>query len=116
MLLRCVYKALYYILYRIPFNTSIMKFCSHVVVAKVSEFPSPSKRETYKEKFEETLCVVNPFLPRRFPMDEQNRLALDRVKSTKVLAGQERVKIACKQGEINQTLFVQTYKFGTVLV
>ena len=75
-----------------------------------------SKRETYKEKFEEALCVVNPFLPRRFPMDEQNRLALDGVKSTKVLVGQERVNTACKQGEINQILFVQTCKFGTVLV
>ena len=63
---------------------------------------------TYKEKFEETLCVVNPFLPKRFPIDEQNRLALDRVKSTKVLVGQERVNTVCKQGEINQTLFVQT--------
>ena len=60
--------------------------------------------------------VVNLFPSKEFPIDEQNRLALDRVKSTKVLAGQERVKIACKQGEINQTLFVQTYKFGTVLV
>ena len=34
----------------------------------------------------------NPFLPKGFPIDEKNCLALDGVKSTKVPIGQERVK------------------------
>ena len=35
--------------------------------------------------------ILNPFLPKGLPIDEQNRLALDRVKSTKEPIGQKRV-------------------------
>ena len=37
--------------------------------------------------------VVNPFLPKGFPIDESSHLAFDRVKSTEVLIGQERVNV-----------------------
>ena len=36
--------------------------------------------------------MVNPFLPKGFPIDEYNRPALDRVKSIKVPIRQERVE------------------------
>ena len=36
--------------------------------------------------------VLNPFTPKESPFDEQNRLALDRVKSIKSLLGVKGVK------------------------
>ena len=37
--------------------------------------------------FNPTLCVINPVTPKGSPFEEQNRLALDRVKFIKSLLG-----------------------------
>ena len=52
--------------------------------------------KTYRCSIDDKLIIVtdllNPFMPKEFPIDEWNHLAFDRVKSTEVPIGQERVK------------------------
>ena len=52
------------------------------------------KMKTPQDQTELTrfLGVVNPFLSKGFPIDEQNRLALDRVKSISALSAHSAVK------------------------
>ena len=51
--------------------------------------------------------MVNPFLPKGFPIDKYNRLALDRVKSIKVPIRQERVKTS--SSFIKFVIYIQYY-------